>query len=81
MWFRTALLLVLFLLVSRFLRSLLTQMSSRQDAGKVSPNPRHPTTPPTDEARTRDSGGATWPPGEITDVNYRESAPDESGSR
>jgi hypothetical protein len=77
MWFRTALVLILVLLALKFLRELTARLRAPDRAGAVPGS--------SDRIRgagTGDAGGAAgkrpsaaspgWPPGEITDVPYRE---------
>jgi hypothetical protein len=70
-WFRTALLLIFWLLVYRFISSVLRQLSR----------------PRTDDAprpRGKDPGGPAaepspgWEPSDVIDVPFREAAPEEA---
>jgi hypothetical protein len=70
MWLRTALLLVLGLILYRLLGRFLQALGrpAGPPAGDSSARPGHESAPD----RSPGSGGAPWPPEEVIDVSYRE---------
>ena len=76
MWFRTALLLVLFLLAWRFVRELASRMNSL--SGTASERVGSNGSTPRGAADSRPPGNrdGSWPPGEITDVTWRDAESD-----
>ncbi|HEX7879082.1 MAG TPA: hypothetical protein VF720_06710 [Candidatus Eisenbacteria bacterium] len=72
MWFRTALLLFLLLLVIRFIRDVAARLKSPPSDGRTADTGFSEGSKPSGAGKEGPSA-ANWPPGEITDVEYRES--------
>lgn len=82
MWFRTALILILFLVALRLIRGVLARLTTVSTPAKPDQGTHRPRgTSSTGAAAESRPAPSTWPPGEVTDVNFREAHPDESSTR